>query len=144
MAVSPASVDLKDILVAASVGVFAASTGWSIAISKEPTTPNTAITLYDAGNWAEANAKWLMDSLVVQVRVRGDVNGYLGAMTKAQEVKDTLLGLTPQVVNTNDYRGIWQQTDILSLGYDDNNRPQLVQNFRIIREPSTATNRIPL
>lgn len=138
---SDVCVDLKDVLETASIGTFAATSGWGIYISKEPDTPDTTITLYPYGSPVEPNPKFLIDYLNVQARIRGDVQGYAAAQTKAQAVKDALLGLTAQTVNTSKYIGVWMNTDIFLLRYDDNDRPILVINFRVIREPASGTYR---
>lgn len=137
---SPTAVDIKDILVTAGVAVFASPTGWALAVSREPTTPNQVITVYDSGG-TDPNPKFLLDHPAVQVRIRGNVNDYLGTYSKAQQVKDTLLGLQRQTVNTTVYVGIWQIGDIQNLGFDDSNRPILVTNWRIAREPVAGDNR---
>jgi hypothetical protein len=137
------SVDIKDVLVTASVGTFASTSGWSIRISKEPTSPDSTITVYDTGGF-EPSAKWLLDFPTVQVRVRGDKLDYVAAYAKIQAVKDALLGLPRQTVNGTVYVGVWQEGDIFSLGYDDTDRPLLISNFRIAREPASGTNRASL
>lgn len=142
---SPVSLDISDILSTNGVGTLGANTGWGIFVSREPDSPDTAITIFDSGNSLEPNAKWLLEYPSFQVRVRGSENNYLSATAKIQEIKDVLLGLPPQTRNGTNYRGVWQQTEIIPLGYDDQNRPLLVQNYRTVREPtSTGTNRIPL
>jgi hypothetical protein len=138
------SVDIRDILSTAGVGTVASTSGWSLQVSREPAVPDSVVTIYDTGGF-ESNAKWLLDNPTVQVRVRGNVNAYPAAYAKAQEVKDILLGIQPQTRNGTDYIGIWQTSDILFLQYDESNRPILVSNWRIVREPSsTGTPRLPL
>lgn len=142
---NPVSVDIRDILSTNGVGTIGADSGWSIAVSREPLEPDTTITIFDRGSFLEPDPKWLLEYPLFQVRVRGSENNYLSATTKAQEIKDVLLGLQPQLRNGTDYRGIWQLSDIIPLGYDDQNRPLLSINFRSAREPSsTDSNRIPL
>jgi len=137
------SADIKDLLVTAGVGTFAlgTSTDWSINISQEPpfpTVPHTAITIYDTGGFAP-NARFLLEEPTVQVRIRGNPNDYQAAYLKAQAVKDALLGRPGSTLNGNKYVGIWQDSDIISLGNDDNDRPILVANFKIVREPPAST-----
>ena len=132
---NPQSEDLKDILVNAGVGTFAATSGWGIYISKEPASPDTVITLYDTGGSAP---EYLLDGTDMfrpnlQVRVRGEPGGYMEAWSKAKEVVDALARLEPQTINGTFYAGVWQQTDIAILQYDDNDRPILTVNFRIRR-----------
>ena len=141
----PASKDMADVLQTAGLGTQAATSGWGIYVSKEPTTPDTTITLFDEGSFsANANAKFLLDHLSVEVRVRGVPFGYSAAYTKMQEVKDELLGRAAETVNGSEYIGIWMLGDISLQNYDENNRPILQARFLISREPSDTTNRVPL
>ena len=136
---------IKDLLVAASVGTFAATSGWGIFINKEPAAPNTTITIFDTGGFTP-NPKWLLDYPSVQVRVRGDKSGYVDAQTKIIQVKDVLLGLDSQDLNGDRWVAVNMQGDILSLSNDQNERPLFVVNFRLIIQPaaSAETNRTAL
>jgi hypothetical protein len=137
---NPTSIDVKDLLEAASVGTFAASSGWGIWIGKQPAKPDTSITLFDDGGFAP-DPKFLLDRPTLRVLVRGSEWGYTGAYSKAQAVKDTLLGDDRQTVGGTLYVGIIMTGDIAFIQYDDNNRPIFSLNFQIWREPSDATNR---
>ena len=139
--------DLVTIMTTASIGYFPGDTdpdnGWEIFISQEPTTPDTTITLFNYSAGAP-NPKWLLDDLGVQVRVRGAVNGYAAAEVKTQAIKDALLGYPKTTINSSKYIGIWTSVDAIFLGYDDSNRPVFVSSWRVIREPSSGTNRTAL
>lgn len=137
---SDPSEDIKDLLVAAGVGIFAAETGWSINISKEPTKPDTAITIYPTGG-TDPNPKFILDHPSVQVRVRGGIKDYNAGYAKAQAIKDALLGLPSQTVDGTVIVGVWMISDIAFLRYDDNDRPLFTTNWRLDREPATGTNR---
>jgi hypothetical protein len=140
------SADIAEFMQTNGIGFLAATTGWSIFESREPVSPDSTITVYDSGGLA-SNPAWILDFPSIQIRVRGDIGRYDLAYTKCQEIKDLLLGLPKQVINTTEYIGVWALGDITSLGYDDNKRPILVQNWRIAREPadgSPSTNRDPL
>lgn len=136
---------IRDLLVAAGVGNFNATSGWSIHIAKEPAKPNTTITITATGG-LPANPAYLLDYPNVQVRVRGDVSSYQSAEAKAREVKDALLGVPSQDLNGDRWVSITQLTDIVSLGFDENDRPLFSVNFACIIEPATTalTNRVPL
>lgn len=140
MAVNPASEDLKDILVNNGVGTFGANSGWSINVSLEPASPDTAITLYDNGG-AAPHPNFTLDELDVQVRVRGDGFGYQAGYDKVQEVRQTLLGIPAQTVNGTDYRGIIMRGDINFIEYDESDRPIWTMNFIVWREPPASGNR---
>lgn len=132
---NPVSQDMKDTLVDAGVGTFAATSGWAIYISREPSSPDEVVTLYDSGG---PEPDYLMDGTDIgrpnmQARIRGAPGGYLDAWAKAKEVVDALSRLSPQTINGTWYAGVWQQTAITALQYDDSNRPILTVNFRIRR-----------
>lgn len=136
MALNPSSIDIGDYLETNSVGIV----GTDIFVSREPTTPDFAITIYDTGG-ISPNPKFLRDEPTIQVRVRGDKNGYSVAFAKAQEIKDVLLGATPIVLSGTDYVLFVQIGEIIALGYDDSNRPLIVSNWQLVREMASGGNR---
>jgi hypothetical protein len=142
---SPA-VGAKALLVAASVGSNVPSEDWSVHISKMPAIPDRAIAIFDSGGVENPNPKWLLDYKSIQVRVRGNVSDYTAVYQKITDVQDVLLGLTAQTVAGDRWDGVTGISDITFLGRDDNDRPELIANFRIIIErPTNAlTNREPL
>lgn len=131
---------IKDLLVTAGIGIFAATSGWGIFIGQEPSTSDTTITIYPTGGNAPS-PKFLLNYPSVQVRVRGAAGGYLDARAKIQAISDALLGLPSQTLNSDRWVAINQVGDITSLGPDQNNRPRLVLNFALIIEPNTGTYR---
>lgn len=137
------AVGIKDLLETAGVGVFAALSGWSIAISKEPQQPDTVVTVYNTGG-PPPNPRYLLDFPNVQVRVRGGKGGYEAAQAKAQACKDALLGIPSQVLNGDNWNGITMQSDVMLIGYDETNRPIFTMNFSLIIEPATGANRVAL
>lgn len=136
---------IKDLLVAAGVGIFAAADGWSICIGKTVDLPDTLICCRQTGGQTP-NPKWLLDYPSVQVIVRGNANGYADAFTKATAVKDVLLGLPSQDLNGDRWVQINGLGDIVDIGVDEKKRPRLAVNFSLILEPaaSALTNRQPL
>ena len=139
-------VGVRDLLVAASVGVFNATSGWSIHIGGLPEGPDTAIAVSHTGG-LNPNPHWLLDYPSVQVLVRGDASGYVAAKAKATEVKDVLLGLVSQTINGDRWDSIRMLGDIGWLGFDSaEKRPIFSVNLTLIIEPiaSAETNRIPL
>ena len=135
---NPPSEDIKDLLVSAGIGTFAASSGWGIYIAEEPESPDTTITLYDTQGEAPDPA-WLIDYPRFMVRVRGEEDSYLATYAKALAVRDELNGIAPQTVNSTPYVGIWAMTDVTFVEFDDNRRPVFTVNFRIVREPSQVS-----
>lgn len=134
---SPAQ-DIATIISNAGLGVIAASSGWAIFTGRVPTSPDTVITTYDTGG-RDPNAKFLLEEQSIQVSVRGAKGGYALAFDRMQSIKDTLLGAPQQTVDGILYVGIWGIGDIIALGYDDNNRPLLVSNWRVAREPPDSS-----
>lgn len=128
------SVGIRDLLVAAGVGVFAATSGWAIFIGREPANPVTTITIYDTGGFSP-NPKWNIDEPTVQVRVRGSTGNFQAAYAKANAVKEALLGLPSQDLNGDRWVSVRQLGDIHNLGYDNSERPLFTINFRMIVEP---------
>lgn len=136
MAQNPASFDIATFLADQAVGTV----GTDIFVGREPSEPNFVTTIYDAGGIAP-NPKFLRDEPQVQCRVRGEANDYQNAWAKAQEIKDVLLGAQPQTLNGTDYVLFVQIGEIISLGYDDNNRVMIVSNWQLVRELASGGNR---
>ena len=131
---------IKDLLVTAGVGTFAASSGWGIFIGSEPGEPTTTITIFETGGEA-ANPKFLLDFPTANIRVRGDKNGYTAGRAKIQEVKDALLGLPSQDLNGDRWVSITMISDIHSLGRSERNEPMWGLKLSLIIEPATGTHR---
>ena len=127
-------------------GIVGGATGWSLKVGFLPESPDKIICMMDTGG-ENPNPRWQVDFVTVQAIVRGDVNGYGAAWTKAREVRDKLLGLDSQtMVGSNDrWVSVICRGDVMTLGSDTKNRPLLSVNFRIIIEPAaTEPNREPL
>ncbi len=142
MIANPA-VGIKDLLVTAGVGVFAATSGWGIYVGQQPSDLDTVVTVYNSGG-KNADPKFLLQEPSIQVRIRGAANGYVAAYDKAAEVQDELLGIPSQVVNGDQWDGITAIGDINNLGFDESQRPMFSLNFSLIVEPASGTNRISL
>lgn len=128
---SPAQ-DIADILTDEGVGVI----GTSLFCFKQPTTPDSCITVIDSGGFPpEANYRY--DYPTVQILVRGARNGYRAAYTVAENIKTTLNGKAGNAVDsTYSIIGIWAMGDILPLGNDESDRPLFSLNFRLQRQPT--------
>jgi hypothetical protein len=63
-------------------------------------------------------------------------------MLKALDIRNALLGLPKKIINGTQYTGIWLNTDITLLKYDETERPILITNWRIVREPASGTYRV--
>lgn len=138
------SIGAKDLLVAASIGVFGdATAAWPIYISKLPDKPDNCIMLSDSGGLA-ANPKWLLDYPDISVVVRG--TDYGAAYSKMKAIKDKLLGLPPQQINGDNWDGVIQIGEFGFIGYDPKDRPMFSGTFRLFLEPANVAgdNRDPL
>jgi len=140
--VTPAEI-LKDILVTAGVGVFNATTGWGIHVSREPDNLDTVITLFDTGG-INPNPAWLLNFPSVQVLVRGNENQYQAMYAKAKQVVDALLGFPAQDFADQRLVSVRQEGGINFIGYDEKRRPRLSINWTLITEPFAGTYRVSL
>lgn len=145
MADVPPSKILRDLLLLDNVVAATANADWSAHISQMPSTPDKAIAIHDVGG-INPNPAIQIDQVSVQAVVRGAANGYLAAYQKAQDIKDSLLGIDSVTVGTDRVVSITMLGDIAFLGRDANERPELSVNFRMIleRTPSALSNRIPV
>lgn len=134
------TVGTKNLLVAAGVGTYGATSGWGIFLGKLPTAPDTAIAITSSSG-SPSNPKYLIDYPSVQVLVRGAKNGYEAAYDKALAVQNALLGLPSQTVNGDLWVQVNQIGSIAEMGFDDNNRPLVSVNFALIVEPASGTYR---
>ncbi len=119
------------------VGTFAGESTWSINVSREPDSPDGAVTVYDTGGNAADPVNEIYEP-TIQVRVRAE--DYATAYSKHEEIRDILIIPTSVTLGAGDntwYIGIWMQSDILSIGRDDHDRHILTANYRIQRQPLT-------
>ena len=145
MATTLPSEDVRSILVAASVVSATPTAAWSVHMGHLPKSPNEVVAVVDTGGLSP-NPKWLLDYPSVQVLLRGAPNGYVTTRTKAIRIKDELLGIMSQTVNSNRIVSITMNGDIAYMGVDQNERPMFSLNFRLIIQPqaSADTNRASL
>jgi hypothetical protein len=132
---NPPSEDIKDVLVDEGVGVFAASSGWSITIAKMIDLPDDMITLYDSGGF-DQTALFDGDSIQrpqLDIRVRS--TDYETAYQKAVEI-DGILNLIRasenDILGPLRYVGMIRSADIFFLNFDDKNRPIFGLTYRIL------------
>lgn len=134
---------MKDLLVAANVGVEADQSGsvWGIFRGVEPDMPDNCITLYDTPGDAP-NPLLRLDNPRVQVRVRSF--DYDEAYAKGEEIKSKLLGLPSQTIDGIIYVGIWIVIDNSFVLTDDKGRALFTTTYRAIREVNYGDHRINL
>ena len=133
---NPLSEDIKDLLVTAGVGAFAATSGWGIFINTEPDEPSTSITIYDLGGPApEECFNRVIKPLSrpsVQVRVRG--TSYLTAHTKMDDVIAALRRVGPWTASGSVYLDLFQSSVALFLQKDQKNRFIWVVDFHAVKK----------
>lgn len=134
---------VKDLLVAAGVGVFAATSGWGIFIGPMPTGPDTAIAVREYAAGAPM-PKWLIDFPSVQTLIRGEPGGYQLAKIKATDVLNVLHSIPSQDLNGDRWDSIRALNTPAYVGKDENNRPMFSINYTLIIEPVSGGHRIPL
>lgn len=133
---NPFSIDIKDLLVAAGIGVFGATTGWNISIGTEPAAPRDAITIYDSGGFKPITFTNKSNDDTIgrpscQVRVRS--KAYQDGWDKAQEIVDEIGHKGGFDTATYHYADIDQQTAITGIGRDENKNHLFTINFLGIR-----------
>ena len=120
---NPVSVDIKNVLVNNSIGIFQSSTGWSINIGSEPTSPHTTITIYDTGgslDYTLDRSDNPTQHSSFQIRVRS--KNYLAAYAKALEIGQLLDKTATFSTGDVTYYLIQRTSDTFFLGRDDNSR----------------------
>lgn len=134
---SPA-VGIKDMLVTASIGTFAATTGWSLAVGRLPTAPDSAVACVDTGG-VSPFPHLALNFPSAQVLIRGNPGDYVGAHDKGRAAIDALLGAGYTTLSGGDkWEGITQIGDLAFIGYDEKNRPIFSANFSISVEPASG------
>lgn len=128
---SPA-VDISTIL--ASVSSLGLTEATNLFINKMPNKPDICVAVMDSPGDAPLPTIERYERPSVQILVRGKKNtGFANAYSTAENIKLQLHTYSNQTVGGTRYIGIWAETDILPLGNDDNDRPELSMNFRIHR-----------
>jgi len=129
--------EIAAMLQTGGIGTLGATTGWTIRVAEIPDTPNTCVSLYEyAGLPSDLTLDGTRDVTPgLQVRVRGERNGYITARGKAEAVSVLLDGVGNTTIGTHVYKYIFATQQPSFLGLDENQRPQWVQNFRVCKEP---------
>jgi len=106
--------------------------GTNLFVSVLPETPDAIVAVFDySGSDPEQNFEYWRPS--VQVRVRGAREDYETVYQLAIAIRAYLVALHNTTIGDTRYIGIWAKGDIMSLGRDNNNRPELSINFQIHR-----------
>lgn len=116
-------------LVAEGYGTLGGSAGWSINFGKEPTKPDTCITVYDTGGGEPDTDELDLHDPTIQIRVRG--KKYNTAHAKMETIRRDLIKAVP-VMESYSVLAILCTTSIASIGPDDSGRDILTCNFKIL------------
>lgn len=135
--ISPAH-NLALYLEAQGVGAFGGSEPWCISVGGEPALPESVVTLYDTGGTVDTDE--VDHRANVQVRIRG--RSYPEVYQKQIAIRD-LVSLpatvaAPAAAESEDTVDlvVIQDSDVLSLGQDDNDRYVLVVNYVVMKQRS--------
>jgi len=84
---SPAH-DIALYLQSLSFGTLAASSGWAIAVAREPVAPDTTITVYDTGGQGPDTDE--LDEFLPDIQVRVRAPDYIAAYAKSEGIRAAL------------------------------------------------------
>lgn len=110
--------------------------GADLFVNKMPSSPDKLIAINDSGGYNPLLTLNILEVCyypTVQIMVRGNKQNYLETYSLCDQVKSFLHGKSQIWIGTTRYVLITSESDIISLGYDDNNRPLLSCNFLIDR-----------
>lgn len=135
------AIELAQYLADNGIGARGGNTQWSIHVSREPTEPDDAITLYDTGGSEPPAINLNLRDHALQVRVRSV--DYVEGMAKQNAIFDLLA--QPDAVIDGDplernigahrYIGVWLTSEITAIGRDDNDRFLITANYELHRQP---------
>lgn len=132
---SPAH-DIALRLEALGFGTFGGASGWSIAVSREPLSPATTITVYDTGSAPPGTDEqdWLTPAF--QVRVKSDA--YPAGYAKLKDILSRLTKDGAFVTTAGTYVSIRATSGVLYIGRDEQDAYLLTANFEaLLQEPES-------
>jgi len=121
--------DVANILESTAFGLGVIGT--DIFIGREPASPDNCITVFDTGGYEPESSDVVYELPTVMIKVRNKT--YTNGYAKIAAIKAALHKAANIAEGTTRYIAIWAQSDIITLGYDDNNRALFSVNFRIHR-----------
>lgn len=120
-------------LIAQGVGVTGSTANWVVKKGWMAPQPDRAIAVFETGGFPnDPHESALIDRPTFQVRVRGPKGGYSTARTKIGAAR-TALEVGNTTLSSWRYIHIVAQGEPVSLGMDQNQRPELVMNFTALR-----------
>lgn len=130
-AVNPCSIDVKDMLVAAGLGLTIKET---LFVGFEPATPDECVTVLDISGWP---ARGTMDHAetyrydAVQIRVRG--RQYTACANRIEEIIEALQEQSHSVWNDTRYELIKPVSSPTFIGWDTSGRCQFLATIELQR-----------
>ena len=111
--------------------IIEGGTGWEGVIDHMPDSPDKVVAVFPTGgDQPELSATVRYPTFQIRVRGEANVAGYNVMRDKMEAIYSELLGIANEVVNTVTYAFIIPISEVLSLGRDKNNRPEISRNFR--------------
>lgn len=95
----------------------------SVYTGSMPDSPDNAVCIYPTGGYRQSMSGTFLQEPTFQIKVRN--TSYVAGETQCETIAGLLHGKS-----TTKLLMIEQQSDILSIGRDDNNRSQFTLNFR--------------
>jgi len=129
---NPSSEDVKDMLVAASLGLTFAT---NLFIGREPTKPNNCVTIFDTPGFPPqltldaAGRDYYYPS--VQIRVRN--TSYADGWALANNIMVSLHGRVYETSGGTLYTTVYCSSGPALLDWDENNRARFIVNFNLQR-----------
>lgn len=121
--------DVVDRLIAA--GLIEGGTGWKGFVNEMPPEPDQIVGVFESGG-GPPGTRLDMDRPTFQVRVRAAKHDWPAARAKIKAIFASLHKFTGALTGTY-YVAIMAAGDVLPLGLDANNRPELTQNYEALR-----------
>ena len=116
------SEDIKTKLVSDGEGVFGASSGWGIFISREPDAPNSTVVLYDTGGGGVDRLLGNGELFNPNVQIRIRTTSYPTAYAKALSVLSSVKDMEDNSFDDIRYAEVTQITDIIVAPQDEKRR----------------------
>lgn len=141
---NPLSVDIKNLLETAGIGVFAATSGWAIYIGQGAEKPDTLIGIFDVSAGVPQDPISIdvpperVGTEYVRIKVRS--NSYTDAWQKIKDVEQELHDTANLSVGNTYYNIIYRTTGIAFDSYDEQNRAIWTQDYAAMRQtPSSSS-----
>lgn len=115
-------------------GIVEGSSGWEVSVDRMRDDPDRVIGLFGLEGFQPETKGSPLKQPGLQVRVRGGSNEGSEARTKAEEVRDDLHRIAGATLGAAHYVHVIATSEPVSIGEDDNERPEFTVNFNVARE----------